>query len=194
MNVLSVESYSNLFSDVSGSENNKTGTQGTNGNLNNGNGNGSGLNSGSGKNKDLIVFILILIAFLLVVGVAAFGLIHNKKNTFRQCNDKKVLAEVKSLLVQHPNFTKYNFGINPKKPFTISDITEFAPANATIHKRYCEALINNTTSINTQCIRLCRAKTQLLQFYQVIRRFKVNFEKTDTFFSIEIKKQKKEVL
>jgi len=147
MNVLSVESYNNLFSDVSGSENNHTGTQGTNGNLNNGNGNGSGLNSGSGKNKDLIVFILILVAFLLVVGVAAFGLIHNKKNTFRQCNDKKVLAEVKSLLVQHPNFTKYNFGINPKKPFTIADITEFAPANATIHKRYCEALINNTTSI-----------------------------------------------
>jgi len=158
MNVLSVESYSNLFSDVSGSENNQTGTQDTNGSVNNGNGNGSGSglnsgnssNSGSGKdnkNKDLVVFILILVAFLLVVGVAAFGLIHNKKNTFRQCNDKKVLAEVKSLLVQHPNFTKYNFGINPKKPFTIADITEFAPANATIHKRYCEALINNTTSI-----------------------------------------------
>ena len=119
---------------------------------------GSGGSSGSGNfggngnnkkklNKDIMVFVLILVAFLLVVGIAVFGFIHSKRDTFRQCNDKKVLAEVKTLLIQHPNFTKYNFGIDPKKPLTISDITEFAPANATIHKRYCEALINNSISI-----------------------------------------------
>jgi len=101
----------------------------------------------SGNKKNLKRIIISIIAFLFGAGITALVTIHSKTDTFRQCNDKKVLAEVKSLLVQHPNFTKYNFGINPKKPFTISDITEFAPANATIHKRYCEALINNSTSI-----------------------------------------------
>jgi preprotein translocase subunit SecG len=131
---------------------NTTNNSSSNSNNVGGGSSGSGNFGGSGGNKknlnkDIMVFVLILVAFLLVVGIAVFGFIHSKRDTFRQCNDKKVLAEVKTLLIQHPNFTKYNFGINPKKPFTITDITEFAPANATIHKRYCEALINNSTSI-----------------------------------------------
>jgi len=119
-----------------------------NNNVGSGGSSGSGNFGGNGSNKKKLKRIIIfIVAFLFGAGITAFVTIHSKRDTFRQCNDKKVLAEVKTLLIQHPNFTKYNFGIDPKKPFTITDITEFAAANATIHKRYCEALIDNSTSI-----------------------------------------------
>jgi preprotein translocase subunit SecG len=133
-----------------GNVNQPKNTNTTNNNSSNSNNIGSGSsnfggNSGNKKNNRKIFYVIGLVAFLLIIVLAAVD--YHKKHSIPQCDDPDIVSAVKNLLVNNPKFAKTNFGIDIKKPFDISSFVEYAPADKTIRKRFCEALINNKTDI-----------------------------------------------
>jgi len=122
-------------------------SQSTNNTNNNSTGN-TNIGNGGGNNKknDLKIFFIVGLAVFLLIMVFTITDYHNK-HFLQQCDDPSVIETVKGILKQNPEFAKTNFGIDVKKPFDISALTEFAPADKTIRKRFCEGLINNKTDI-----------------------------------------------
>jgi hypothetical protein len=136
----------NLFAFANTNENNQSTTDSNNTNNNSTGdtniGNGGGNNK---KNDRKIFFVIGLAVFLLIIVLAAVD--YHKKHSIPQCNDPDIILSVKNLLINNPKFAKINFGIDVKKPFNILSFTEYAPADKTIRKRFCEALINDKTNI-----------------------------------------------
>jgi len=104
-----------------------------------------GGNSGNKKNNRKIFYVIGLAVFLLIIVLSAVD--YHKKHSIPQCDDPDIVSTVKSMLVNNPEFAKNNFGVDVKKPFDITSFAEYAPADKTIRKRFCEALINNKTDI-----------------------------------------------
>jgi hypothetical protein len=135
----------NSFIFANTNENNQSTIDSNNTNNNNTGDTNVGNNGNNKKNNRKIFYIVGLVTFLLIIAFAAVD--YHKKHSIPQCDDPDIVLSVKNLLINNPEFAKTNFGIDVKKPFDISSFVEYSPADKTIRKRFCEALINNKTDI-----------------------------------------------